>query len=146
MGLRQPGRETNHKDEMENHKMQSKMFTLILTVLTLLGLSFIVLAQGKAQNNGNAARGEQSQSAKRSIPRPNVINLSCQAEKKEFGQHIYVTNTTGQLIKKNAVVKYAVGTLQGQFTLANDLAANATLKQASVSYEGSPACKAWMFQ
>lgn len=126
--------------------MQSKMFTLTLTLLTLLGLSFIVMAQGKAQNNGNAVRGEQSQSAKMTIPRPKVINLGCQAEKKEFGQHIFVTNTTGQVIKKNAVVKYAIGTAQGQFALANDLAANATLKQPSASYAGSPACKAWMFQ
>lgn len=117
--------------------MKIKLFTLTLLGSAVLSFSLLGMAQDKAKQNNSALR---------SIPRPKITNLSCQAENKEFGQYIYLTNTTGQTLKKGTKVNYALGLKQGQLNLANDLAANATVKQSSLNYEGSPACKAWMYQ
>ena len=116
--------------------MKIKLFTLTALSSAVLSFSLLAMAQNNVRSNG----------ANASIPRPKVTNLSCQSENKEFGQYIYLTNTTSQTLKKGTNVRYMVGLKQGQFNLANDLATNATVKQSSLNYEGSPACKAWMFQ
>jgi hypothetical protein len=117
--------------------MKIKLFTLTALSSAVLSFSLLALAQSAANPNNSSLR---------SIPRPKVTNLSCQSENKEFGQYIYLTNTTGQTLKKGTNVRYMVGLNQSQFNLANDLGANATVKQASLNYEGHPACKAWMYQ
>jgi hypothetical protein len=116
--------------------MKSKMITLTVLGSAVLSFSLLGMAQDKAKPNTNAARR---------IPTPKVTNLSCQTENKEFGQYIHLTNTTSQTLKKGTNVRYMVGLKQGQFNLASDLAANATVKQSSLNYEGNPACKAWMY-
>jgi hypothetical protein len=129
------------QNEKENHKMQNKMFTLTATLIALLGLSLFVMAQDKSKKAPPTAI-KNAEIAKKG-PAPAATFLKCETENKEFGQYIHVTNTTGQSVPAGKTIQYTVKSMKGNFKLASNLAANATLKQSSVPYEGNPTCKAW---
>lgn len=76
--------------------------------------------------------------------------MTCKTEPNEsgkmvFGHSIYVTNTTGQTLKRHSTVKYTIGGATSEFLLTSELAPNATQKQLTSGYTGTPDCKAWAF-
>lgn len=121
--------------------MQNKMFTLTATLIALLGLSLLVMAQDK--NKTAPPTAIKNAEIVKKAPSPVATFLKCETEKKEFGQHIYVTNTTGQALPSGKTIQYSVKSTKGNFKLASSLAANATLKQSAGNYEGGASCKAW---
>jgi hypothetical protein len=121
--------------------MQNKMFTLTATLIALLGLSLFVMAQDRHKIAAPATI--KNSGIIKTTPLPVATNLKCETMKKEFGQYIYVTNTTAQALPAGKTIQYSVNSTPGNFKLASNLVPNATLKQSSVSYQGGATCKAW---
>ena len=119
--------------------MKSKLFTLTVTMIALMGLSLLVSAQVRKQNNAPIVS-----KAPVIAKAPNATTyLKCEPYNKEMNQKIFLTNNTANVIKKGTVVKYTISGLNANLTLASDLAVNATITPTSVPYQGQPSCKAW---
>lgn len=120
--------------------MKSKLFTLTVTMIALMGLSLLVSAQVRKQNNAPVVS-----KAPTIAKAPNALTyLKCEPYNKEMNQKIFLTNNTANVIKKGTVVKYSInGNGNGNLTLGSDLAVNATITPQSLPYQGQPSCKAW---
>lgn len=119
--------------------MKNTLFTLTATLIALMGLSLLVSAQARKQNNAPIIS-----KAPTIAKAPNALTyLKCAPYNKEMNEKIFLTNNTANVIKKGTVVKYSISGLNANLTLASDLAVNATITPASVPYQGQPNCKAW---